>query len=242
MQSGNATGNDWACRLLAAVSLPYPALHAGAEWPRISLNPSLMANGLASARDLAYAAGAMTGRQASYNFAGVTILVVDDNQYMLDLFKTILKAVGVGSVITARDGREGLAVLKETPVDIIFTDWQMEPMDGIAFVHAVRDLENSTSPYVPIVMVSGFTEAARVREARDAGVNEFLAKPVSPGTVVERLNAIILKPRPFISAKTFFGPDRRRRKDDYTGPERRPGKLMAEDEPQRHAPGSGSGE
>jgi hypothetical protein len=61
-----------------------------------------------------------------------------------------------------------------------------------------------------------------VRLARDAGVNEFLAKPVSVKAILTRLISVIEHPRPFVRTKTYFGPCRRRRVDDeYRGPERR---------------------
>jgi len=61
-----------------------------------------------------------------------------------------------------------------------------------------------------------------VRQARDAGTNEFLAKPVSANAILTRLLAVIEHPRPFVRTKVYFGPCRRRRtRDEYEGPERR---------------------
>jgi DNA-binding response OmpR family regulator len=59
-------------------------------------------------------------------------------------------------------------------------------------------------------MLSGYTEYRRVTEARDAGVNEFLAKPISAKALYQRFASIIDNPRPFIRTKHYFGPDRRR--------------------------------
>jgi DNA-binding response OmpR family regulator len=74
----------------------------------------------------------------------------------------------------------------------------------------VRTAKDSPNPYVPIIMLSGFTEHRRITEARDAGINEFLAKPISAKSIYQRVATIIDNPRPFIRAKNFFGPDRRR--------------------------------
>jgi hypothetical protein len=61
-----------------------------------------------------------------------------------------------------------------------------------------------------------------VRLARDAGINEFLAKPVSVKAIMSRLLAVIEHPRPFVRTKVYFGPCRRRRgAAQYQGPERR---------------------
>jgi len=75
---------------------------------------------------------------------------------------------------------------------------------------------------VPIIMLTGYTEMHRVTEARDAGVNEFLAKPVSAKKLYSRIVAIIEHNRNFIKIKQFFGPDRRRKAlESYRGDERR---------------------
>lgn len=59
-------------------------------------------------------------------------------------------------------------------------------------------------------MLTGYTEHQQVVEARDAGVNEFLAKPISAKPLYQRLAAIIDNPRSFVRTKSYFGPDRRR--------------------------------
>ena len=75
-------------------------------------------------------------------------------------------------------------------------------------------------------MLTGYTHIERVRQARDAGVNEFLAKPVSVKAIMTRLISVIEHPRPYVRTKSYFGPCRRRRGDEeYRGPERR---AMAE--------------
>jgi DNA-binding response OmpR family regulator len=63
-------------------------------------------------------------------------------------------------------------------------------------------------------------------EARDAGVHEYLAKPISARSLYSRINKIIAEPREFVQTKTFFGPDRRRRAVSFNGPERRKADLQ----------------
>ena len=73
-------------------------------------------------------------------------------------------------------------------------------------------------------MLTGHSEKARVVGARDAGVTEFLVKPISAKALYERIFNVIANPRPFIKTKTYFGPDRRRTvNQNYVGPERRKG-------------------
>ncbi|MEE8129654.1 MAG: hypothetical protein V3T48_05170, partial [Vicinamibacterales bacterium] len=85
------------------------------------------------------------------------------------------------------------------------------PLNGLDFVRMVRFGKESPNRYVPIIMLTGHTELHRVCEARDAGVNEFLSKPVSAKAVYSRIASIIENPRMFVHTKTYFGPCRRRR-------------------------------
>ena len=76
----------------------------------------------------------------------------------------------------------------------------------------------ATLAAVAVAVVRG----RRVAEARDAGVNEFLAKPLSATLLVQRLNGLVASERSFVETATYYGPCRRRRADPYyKGPERR---------------------
>ncbi len=157
----------------------------------------------------------------SYNIENVSFLVVDDNKHMQNMIKAILRTLGVINVKVADDGAEGLKEMRTFPADIIICDWKMEPLDGIEFARMVRTGSDSPNPYIPIIMLTGFTEAGRVAEARDAGITEFLAKPVSPKSLYTRIQEIIENPRAFVRTAAYFGPDRRRRQTKYNGPDRR---------------------
>ncbi len=152
----------------------------------------------------------------------LAILVVEDNHHMRALIKNVLKVLGVGPVYTAPSAVEALQLLKTTPVDIVFTDWHMTPLDGMDLTRLIRTGEDSANPLVPIVMLTGHTEQHRVVEARDVGVDEYLAKPISARSIYSRLHSIIMRRRSFIRTADYFGPDRRRRDDpDFKGPHRR---------------------
>lgn len=150
------------------------------------------------------------------------VLLVDDNKHMSTIVTTVLSSIGVRRIRSAEDGMVALQVLREWTPDVAIVDFQMEPMDGVEFTKAVRGSGGSTISYLPIVMLTGHSERSRVLEARDAGVTEFVAKPLSARALLERLEAVIYHARPFVSAPTYFGPDRRRRSDpNYSGPLRR---------------------
>ncbi len=149
-------------------------------------------------------------KQGRYLLENVSVLVLDDNRHMRSVIQSILLALGVKEVREASDAPAAFTELQHFHADVIITDWHMEPLDGMEFVRLVRTAKDSANPYVPIIMLTGYTEYQRVCEARDAGVNEFLAKPISAKALYMRFASIIDNPRPFIRTKTFFGPDRRR--------------------------------
>lgn len=157
-----------------------------------------------------------------YNIERVNFLIVEDNKHMSMLVKTILSAFGVHNVVEALDGADAFKMLKHFPADIIICDWVMQPLDGLDFVRMIRTGKDSLNPFVPVIMLTGHTEVHRVIEARDAGINEFLAKPVSAKKLYSRIRAIIEHSRPFVKTKSYIGPDRRRHNlASYKGGERR---------------------
>ena len=152
----------------------------------------------------------------------VRVLVVDDNQHMRAIISTMLHSFGIRVIREAKDGAEAIDILRRWPADLAICDFLMEPTDGVEFTRQVRTAPDSPNPYLPIVMLTGHSELTRVVGARDAGVTEFVVKPLTAKALVDRINAVIFRPRPFVRTKDYFGPDRRRREDPfYAGPRRR---------------------
>jgi CheY-like chemotaxis protein len=164
----------------------------------------------------------------NYQFEKLKILVVDDNAHMRKLVSTLLHAFGVGQVLEADSGERGWEVLREANPDVCVLDWMMEGMSGLDLVRMIRSDPASPNPFVPVILLTGFTHIDQVRQARDAGINEFIAKPVSAKTMMQRLTSVIESPRPFVRTRSYFGPCRRRSgADEHPGPERRDRKSQA---------------
>ncbi|HIJ61550.1 MAG TPA: response regulator [Rhodospirillaceae bacterium] len=152
---------------------------------------------------------------------GLSFLVVDDNEHMRRLVRRVLNGMGVEQVRGAVDGSAAISELKVEVPDILITDWLMGPMDGLQLTHFLRKGANSPNRFLPIIMMTGFAEREKVFQARDAGVTEFLVKPLSASSLFSRIQAIVEKPRPFVHIGEFFGPDRRRRKNEFQGEDKR---------------------
>ncbi|MEP7209220.1 MAG: response regulator [Alphaproteobacteria bacterium] len=150
------------------------------------------------------------------------VLVVDDNHHMVNIVKTIMRGFGAKEFCDAKSAVDGYEIVKTEGVDLIITDYAMDQMDGCEFARLIRLGEDSPNHYVPIIMLSAYSERSRVEAARDAGVTEFCAKPVTATELYRKVVSVINTHRPFIRTTMYFGPDRRRRKSDsYKGNDRR---------------------
>ena len=155
-------------------------------------------------------------------FDHLTALVVEDNPHMRTLLRSLLNALGITQIFEATNGEDAFALLRDRQPDLILSDLSMSPMDGLEFAREVRMSKSSPNPYIPIIMVTGHTERHRIEAARDAGVTEVLAKPITAGNLYQRIGEIVDRPRAFVKASNYFGPDRRRlKREDHPGPFRR---------------------
>lgn len=157
-----------------------------------------------------------------YDLSTAKILIVDDMVPMLTLTKSILSIFGFKNLYTAQSADEAIKILIEKDPDLVITDWMMKPTNGLEFTRQIRKNPKSPNPFVPVVMMTGFSSKLRVEEARDCGITEFLVKPFTSRDLFSRISQIIEKPRQFVDTGEFFGPDRRRKRiNDYDGPQKR---------------------
>lgn len=138
------------------------------------------------------------------------VLVVDDNQSMRKLLRTMLLSIGVQKIEEANDGFSALVVIPKTKPDLVIVDWEMPLLDGSEFLRIVRSPKEFSDPDIPIIMLTGHADRWRVVEAARYGANEFLIKPVSIKALHDRILDIVLRPRPSVMLKDYYGPMPRR--------------------------------
>lgn len=153
--------------------------------------------------------------------ARIAALIVDDNAHMRAIVATLLHALGVTEIKQATDGADARAMLGQWRPDLIVIDQNMQPVSGTEFARALR--RTSENCYdTPIIMLTAHTERSIVEAARDSGIDEILAKPISAKALLQRLHAVTHERRSFVKSVDYVGPDRRRRSSqDYSGPRRR---------------------
>ena len=149
--------------------------------------------------------------------ASTKVLVVDDEFYMRKVVRTLLASIGVRTVFEALDGEDGLEQIRRNAPDVVIVDWQMPKLDGPSFVRAMRSPATCSYPDVPIIMLTGHSERARVVEAAKIGVNDYLLKPVSAKALEERLLAVLTGDRQNPQAGELSGQEARKRASGIHG-------------------------
>ena len=115
------------------------------------------------------------------------ILLVDDDPVSLKPVETVLQAWG-HSVETASDGDDAWNKLQNPELpDVVILDWMMPQMDGLELARRIR--KRSNTPYIYVVMVTGRTDPEDLLAGFDAGVDDFLGKPIDLGEFQVRLKA-----------------------------------------------------
>ncbi|MDB5431368.1 MAG: response regulator receiver protein [Caulobacter sp.] len=145
---------------------------------------------------------------------GRRILVVDDHAHTAILVKQTLLSAGAAEVAVANDGEMALAMLPSFRPDLIVTDMMMPVIGGMELVRVVRQAALTPNagvpdPTVPIVLVSAFGSRRAVRAARQAGIDAFVVKPFSVGSLVKRVDRAGNRTADFVVRADYVGPDRR---------------------------------
>jgi CheY-like chemotaxis protein len=159
-------------------------------------------------------------------FGEFSVLVIEPHQLGRRLLCEIILGLKVARVVPVPTLEDGLQMMTKQPFDVVFTDWS-EATDAIALVRMIRSAE-SPNPFVPVVVMTAFGDFDHIRDARDAGITEYMLKPFPPQVVASRLRSVMLHPRPFVRSEVYFGPDRRRHQAEWTRGERRRGTRYVE--------------
>jgi len=109
----------------------------------------------------------------------MNILVVDDDEMILEIFKDFLHRIGTYSILTARDGTEAVKILERRKVDFCFTDLNMPEMDGVEFAKKIHELDNT----IPVVVMTGYPSMDNAIATLKHGVVDFLVKPFHIGDI-----------------------------------------------------------
>jgi two-component system sensor histidine kinase/response regulator len=134
-------------------------------------------------------------RQPTPDLRGRRVLVVDDNDNAREVMVAILRSMTfvVGAV---ESGAAALAEVQRAsaagePYEVVFLDWQMPEMDGIATARAIRALELPQRPF--LIMVTAYGRDDLLGQARDVGIEDVFPKPVTASTLFDSVMNVLAK-------------------------------------------------
>ena len=119
---------------------------------------------------------------------GITILHVEDNEDNRQIVRDLFQFKGY-SVIEAVDGEEGIKKAKESKPHIILMDIQLPRMNGYEATRLIKsdpDLKD-----IPIIVITSYALSGDDQKAFDAGANDYMAKPYSPGQLLQKVEALV---------------------------------------------------
>lgn len=123
------------------------------------------------------------------DFSEVDVLIVDDNVFIRRLLKEVLVSMGCRRVREADGAFEALECVRRRPPDLVFCDWMMSPVDGLALLKKLR-AERFMSG-VPIIMVSGHSTQEQVAMALGEGADSYIVKPFRPSTLIDHILKVV---------------------------------------------------
>lgn len=118
----------------------------------------------------------------------IKILIVDDFSTMRRIVKNLLNDLGFFNTTEADDGNTALVELRKGPFDLVITDWNMPGMAGIDLLRQVR--ADAALAKTPVLMVTAEAKREQIIEAAQAGVNGYVIKPFTAGTLSDKLSKI----------------------------------------------------
>lgn len=149
------------------------------------------------------------------------VLIADPNLASARLLLDIMKSLGAHEVVTEADEHRVMDHAREMEPGLIFTERAGSKLDGERLARSIRR-SNLACRRAPIIMMTADATATSIKGARDAGVHEFLRKPFTSADLFRRVENVALKPRDWIEAVGYVGPDRRRfNSGEYVGPQKR---------------------
>ncbi len=149
------------------------------------------------------------------------VLIVDPNPHAARLLTDIMKSLGARDIVVQSDEKRALEAAAELEPGIVFTERTGEGLDGESLARALRRSDMDCRR-APIIMITAEATARTILGARDSGVHEFLRKPFTSADLFKRVENVALKPRDWVEAVGYVGPDRRRfNSGEFSGPRKR---------------------
>ncbi len=144
----------------------------------------------------------------------LSVLIVDEHPHMVNIVRAIMRGFGIRDFQDCNSSDAAREALQAAPIDIVITDFAIRPGNGLELIRWIRTADDSPNPYLPVIMLTAYSERSMVERARDSGATEFCAKPVTPQDLYRKMCSVVNHPRAFARTSGYFGPDRRRKRSE----------------------------
>ncbi|MDE2184122.1 MAG: response regulator [Alphaproteobacteria bacterium] len=144
-----------------------------------------------------------------FNFAQVCALVVENDQYSTAIMAQILRGFGLSKHVFTATGEEAQSRIPGGRFDLMICESVLPDMPAGDLIRWVRRQEVPEIRFIPIVVLTGYTQISVVVSVRDAGANCVVRKPVSPNILLDHMIWAAKSDRPFIETEDYIGPCRR---------------------------------
>ena len=122
-------------------------------------------------------------------FGDFSVLVIEDEKFTRMVLAKMLGTLGFKAVHQAEDGESGLAAVAAHAPDLVLCDVEMQPLDGLGFLKALRASDDARHRALPVVFMTNRADRERMAEAAAHGADTFIVKPATPDTLREKLSA-----------------------------------------------------
>jgi CheY-like chemotaxis protein len=147
------------------------------------------------------------------DLSSVSTLIVDDDHFTRSILVQILRAFGVTSPVLVDNAKQAKAWLANHVVDLCICEAVLPDGSAASLIRWIRRRDPNPVRFIPIIVLTGYTQRSTVAQARDAGASIVVKKPVSPRTLYDHIAWVAKSKRPFVEAGRYIGPDRRFKED-----------------------------
>ncbi|MGH6828243.1 MAG: response regulator [Rhizomicrobium sp.] len=147
--------------------------------------------------------------QPRLNLKNITGLLADRDMFTRGLIAQMLRGFGIEKLLTTSTGEEAKHLIVGNCPDICFVEGALPDMATADFVGWIRRQSSNALRFMPVLVLSGYTQLRLIAAARDGGAHIVIRKPVSPQSLFDRINWVARVSRPFLETSTYVGPDRR---------------------------------
>jgi DNA-binding response OmpR family regulator len=143
------------------------------------------------------------------NLKGLSVLLADGDRFTQNLIAQMLRDFQVEAIRLCGSGATAKEYFQQFQIDLCLVETSLPDMAGAELIAWMRRPAMGNNRFIPIIVLSSYTQLRLVAAVRDAGANAILRKPISPKAMFDRILMLARMPRPFIDSGNYAGPDRR---------------------------------